>query len=165
MIMKFKFKTYILYPFISAIFLLVAYNLIKPIIINKLMGNNYYSNEKEFVKVTYFISQNESELFTKNEFPPVRKDTTTNKVKKQLRDSLYNYLKIIKCEAVINLGTSKDSVKTYFLIYHQEFLFPTYVYLIGTGNNKPLKEIISSDEFIEYHWLDNNVLAGTIKWN
>ena len=163
--MKSKFKKFILFLFLSLIILTIAYTFIKPIVISKCMDNNYYSKEKQFNNIKYFVSINESALFIRNGFPTYNKDTTTDKVKKQLRDSLYILLRNINCEGIIHDCTTKDSIKIYVIIYHKEFLFADYAYLISVGNKKPLNEIITSDGFYESHWLNSNVLAGTLKWN
>jgi hypothetical protein len=128
------------------------------------MYNNYYSKENEFNKIVLYLNQNSAHIFTRNKFPSIEKDIIADKLTTQLRNSCSVLLKGINCNAVINLGTSKDSVKTYLFIYHQEFLFPTYVYQIATKDIKP-KIDEKPDGFIEYKWLNNRVLAGTIKWN
>jgi hypothetical protein len=99
----------------------------------------------EFNTLRSFLGQNDSVVFRKGTLYIDKDINSTDKIKRHFTDSLYLLLGNINCEN------------------HTGILSLPHVYIISAGNKKPLKEMITPHDFYNYHWLDNNTLAGRLK--
>jgi hypothetical protein len=117
----------------------------------------------EFNTLRSFLGQNDSVVFRKGTLYIDKDINSTDKIKRHFTDSLYLLLGNINCENIYKFNNTKDSTKSYLLIYHTGILSLPHVYIISAGNKKPLKEMITPHDFYNYHWLDNNTLAGRLK--